>query len=284
MTVVINIKSQDFADCDHVVAAEAIAKGAAVHSSDKPLYWIHTSGTGILCWESAEKQNYGEVLEKVYNDWDGVSELTSLPDKAMHRNVDKIVLATSATNPGAVKTAIVCPPTIYGRGRGPVNQRSMQLPAACQAVLKRGEGFVVGAGKNIWTQSHIEDLSEIYLFLGEAALSGGGKASWGEEGYYLTDNGPFAWGDVFREIAKVAYKKGFVASDSAESIPLSEVDEIHPRLKYMVGANSRGMAIRAKKVLGWEPKQPLLIDTIPHALDIEAKSLGLVQSHAEKVS
>lgn len=202
----------------------------------------------------------------------------------MHRNVDKIVLAASAARPDAVKTAIVCPPTIYGQGRGPDNQRSMQLPMACQQTLKQKKGFVVGSGTNVWTQSHIEDLSEIYVLLGEAAAAGGGPATWGAEGYYLTDNGAFTWGDVCREIAKVAYQNGLIPSGSAESISLAEADEISPRLKYMIGANSRGVAIRARKLLGWKPDQPTLLETVPQALNYEAKALGLIQGHAEKAA
>ena len=36
---------------------------------------------------------YGVRAEKVFDDWDGVKGVTSLPDAAPHRNVDKIVLA-----------------------------------------------------------------------------------------------------------------------------------------------------------------------------------------------
>lgn len=56
----------------------------------------------------------GEFSTKEYNDWDGVTELTSLPDTAFHRNVDKVVLEIGSVYSDIVKTAIVCPPTIYG--------------------------------------------------------------------------------------------------------------------------------------------------------------------------
>lgn len=41
-------------------------------------------------------------------------ELVKLPDEAFHRNVDKIVLKTRPEHADSVKTAIACPPTIYG--------------------------------------------------------------------------------------------------------------------------------------------------------------------------
>lgn len=60
-------------------------------------------------------KKYGEPDEKVYNDLEGVDELTGLPDEALHRNVDKVVIAAADKFADSVKVAIVCPPTIYGK-------------------------------------------------------------------------------------------------------------------------------------------------------------------------
>jgi len=49
------------------------------------------------------------------NDWSGVEELTTLPDSAFHRNVDKVVLEAGTKHGDVIKTNIVCPPTIYGK-------------------------------------------------------------------------------------------------------------------------------------------------------------------------
>jgi len=59
-------------------------------------------------------KTYGEPDTKVYNDLENVDELTNLPDDALHRNVDKVVIEAAATYADSVKVAIVCPPTIYG--------------------------------------------------------------------------------------------------------------------------------------------------------------------------
>lgn len=55
---------------------------------------------------------FGEESDKQFNDYSGVDELVNLPHDAFHRNIDEIVLE-AGKNTG-VKTAIVCPPTIYG--------------------------------------------------------------------------------------------------------------------------------------------------------------------------
>ena len=106
--------------------------------------------------------------EHVYDDWEGVGEVTSLPDSAWHRKVDKIVLAGSKTAVN-VKTAIVCPPTIYGPGRGPGNTYSDQWYFLAKAYIQRGHAFRIGEGTNRWNMVHVHDLSNIYLALVEEA-------------------------------------------------------------------------------------------------------------------
>lgn len=58
-----------------------------------------------------DDEKLGEWSEREYNDWTNVEELTGLPKDAFHKNVDDTVLSAGSD---AVKTAILCPPTIYG--------------------------------------------------------------------------------------------------------------------------------------------------------------------------
>lgn len=266
----------DFADCDHVAAATAIAKGLAHHTPEKPVWLIHTSGTGILTFEDFRASSYGIERTKEYNDWDGVGEVTNLPDDALHRIVDKIILEAGQRAPDSVKTAIVCPPTIYGPGRGPGNQKSVQAYWLSAAVLKRKQGLLVGEGKNTWHQVHVQDLSNVYLGLGEAAAAGGGQATWGAQGYYFAEHGPFVWGDVQRAVAKAAFEKKFISSPDVEPLPDAKVAELNPFGLYAWGTNSRGHAVRARKLLGWAPQKPSLLELIPHIVDVEAKDMGLL--------
>lgn len=76
-----------FANCDHEPSAHAIAKGLARRSGEGPGYWIHTSGTLILGTETIQLAEFGNRLDKVFDDWDNVNELTSQPDQSAHRNV-----------------------------------------------------------------------------------------------------------------------------------------------------------------------------------------------------
>ncbi|OQE14913.1 hypothetical protein PENSTE_c032G02932 [Penicillium steckii] len=264
-----------FADCDHVAAAQAIAKGAQHHTAERPLWLIHTSGTGILTVEDQRARSYGIERPKEYNDWEGVSELVNLPADAFHRNVDEIIIGIGRENPSSARTAVVCPPTIYGPGRGPGNTKSVQAYLLSAAVLKRGKGFLVGKGENVWHQVHVQDLSNVYLALGDAAAVGGGKATWNDEGYYFAENGSFVWGDIQRKVAEEAHAQKFITSSEVESLDDKQTTEILSVGLYAWGSNSRGHAIRARKLFGWEPKQPKLIELIPDIVALEAKDLGL---------
>lgn len=271
----------DFANCDHEASAEAISKGLSQRT--EPAHWIHTSGTLILGWETIQQGCYGEELPKIYNDLDGVKELVTLPDQAAHRVVDKIVLATSATN-SHVKTAIVCPPTIYGPGRGPDNQRSQQAYNGAKCILEGKKGYLVGKGNNVWHEVHVQDLSDLYLLLGEAAASNSEKATWNEQGYYLAENGSFVWGDIFKAMTKIAYEKGWIESDATPSLPMDEIRKMAGHGDLQWGTNSRGEAQRAKALLGWKPHRQSLIMELPEIVEGEAKTLGLIQGHAAKVT
>ncbi|KAJ5986511.1 hypothetical protein N7451_010876 [Penicillium sp. IBT 35674x] len=264
-----------FADCDHVAAAKGIAKGAKHHTPERPLWLIHTSGTGILTVEDQRAGTYGIERPKEYNDWEGVSELINLPADAFHRNVDEIIISAGKENPTSVRTAIVCPPTIYGQGRGPVNTKSVQAYLLSAAVIKRGKGFLVGKGENVWHQVHVQDLSNVYLALGDAASQGGGKATWNDEGYYLAENGSFVWGDIQRAVAQSAFEQKYIQSPEVEVLDGEQTKEILSAGIYAWGSNSRGHSLRARKLFGWEPKQPKLIELVPEIVAIEAKGLGL---------
>ncbi|OJJ48912.1 hypothetical protein ASPZODRAFT_157417 [Penicilliopsis zonata CBS 506.65] len=265
-----------FANCDHVASAKAIAKGASHHTPERPLWWIHTSGTGILTLEDQRAKTHGIERPKSYDDWDHIDEVTNLPDDAFHRDVDKIVLEAGYSAPASVKTAIVCPCTIYGPGRGPGNPKSYQAYKLSEAVLQRKKGLLVGEGKNVWHEIHVHDLSDLYITLGEAAAEGGGKATWNDKGYYFAENGQFCWGDVERAIARIAYEKKLIPSPDVEPLSDDQVAAINPFGLYSWGTNSRGHAIRARNLFGWSPSRPSLSALLPSIVEIEAKDLGLL--------
>ena len=187
----------DCANADNENAVKALTKGLAGRTSEKPGFYIHTSGNALLFIADIDRKTYGESSTKIYNDWEGIGEIISLPEHAPHRKNERNVM--NADSP-KVKTAIVCPPTIYGPGRGPGNQRSHQIPELARSMLKEKKGLQVGNGENIGPNVHVHDLSDCYVKLVEAAIEGDGRAIWGEEGYYFTENGEHIWGNISKAV------------------------------------------------------------------------------------
>jgi nucleoside-diphosphate-sugar epimerase len=222
-----------------------------------------------------------------YDDLDGVSALTSLPDSAFHRNVDKVVLDAGMAHPEAVKTAIVCPPTIYGPGRGPGNTRSRQVYTLANATLKLGKAPRLGTGLTEWDNVHVHDLSDLLVLLVDAAVTNKANVAgelWGEKGYFLAENGHHVWGEVAKQVAEAAYKGGYIPSPEVETVSEERAKEIAGFEAISWGLNSKGFAKRARKFLGWSPKGKSLEEEIPNIVDGEATLLGLKKGHKEKVS
>ena len=233
-------------------------------------------------YSDIDRKTCGEAASKTYDDWDGIGEVTSLPDHAPHRNVDKIVIDAGDS---MVKTAVVCPPTIYGVGRGPGNQRSDQVPDMVKYTLERKQAFHVGAGENFGPNVSIRDLSSLYIKLVEAAAAeNGGNATWNREGYYFAENGEHVWGQVSKAIAKAGFQQGLLSSDEVVPINEREADELMNRGAVLWGGNARSHAIRGRKLLGWAPKIKSFDAYISEAVTTEAKNMGLIKGHAAQVA
>lgn len=298
MTVLI-----DTAHADHPGAANALAAGlAAGHSEGNPGYWIHTSGAGILTYHDDDAKREGQPLDyEPYNDLEGVQALLNLPDHARHRDVDKIVLA-AGENP-AVKSAIVSPPTIYGKGRGVGNTRSIQIPAMARMALTRGKAPIIGPGLAEWDHVYVHDLADLYLKLVEAAVSPTPELDthvWGVgENYFLADAGIHSWGEAAQWVADAAQAKGYIKdaalevshrrtllplvtklTDTVKSLDAAHAMEIGGLVAMVFGQSSRGHGKRARKYLGWNPTGPSLKAEIPTMVDMEAAALGLKSSRS----
>ncbi|KAJ0104180.1 hypothetical protein J7T55_000531 [Diaporthe amygdali] len=264
---------------DDVPSAKAIAKGlAAGHTTEKPGAWIHLCGTGLLTWRDTQDNRFGEAPypDERYDDIADIDKITSLPDKAIHRDVDKIVLGANET--GAVKTAIVGPPCICGPGRGPVNTRSIQVYDMAKFTLKNGFAPVIGKGLTEWDYIHVHDVSDLILKLVESAQDSKitqNPEFFGAHGYYFCEAGPFKWGDVAKWVADEMVKQGFMAEPKVEVTTLEKTksDGLWSSVTWAI--NSKSFANRARKNLGWEPTRGNLKDAIPEIVSSEAKRLGI---------
>lgn len=98
--------------------------------------------------------------DTIYSDLN-VDQIKSIPPDAVHRNVDLAIV--DADEKGYARTYIVLPSTIYGFAThhlveaGISNPISIQIPNVTRASLSRKQAGMVGLGKAIWPDVHIDD-------------------------------------------------------------------------------------------------------------------------------
>ena len=98
--------------------------------------------------------------DTIYSDLN-IDQIKAIPPNALHRTVDLAII--DADEKGYAQTYIVAPSTIYGFpthelvAAGISNPLSVQIPRIVRASIARGRAGVVGEGKAIWPDVHIDD-------------------------------------------------------------------------------------------------------------------------------
>ncbi|KAE8162890.1 nucleoside-diphosphate-sugar epimerase [Aspergillus tamarii] len=262
---------------DHVGAAQAILSGIAKgHTAERPAYWLHTSGAGIFSYIDTDNETYGIRRDKVYNDLDGIKDIITIPDHAFHRNVDKIVLEAGEEYSSILKAAIISPTTVYGQGRGPCSQRSRQVYEMAKWTLQRKKAPIIGKGESCGCNIHILDLTSLYELLFDTALSGR-DGLWGGEAYYLAETEEHCWGDLAKSIARIAAEKGYIPAPESESLDHSTATAWAGFEAASWGLNVRCHAHRARKLLGWTPRQPRLEEELTSIVEGEWRNLQVTE-------
>ncbi|KAI9439803.1 hypothetical protein H4582DRAFT_1812928, partial [Lactarius indigo] len=166
------------ADADDHKASKALLHGlkARYDKTGKVPVYIHTAlglkFSGVLGDNAAGLHD----TDIIYDDTDP-EQIESLPDTAFHRLVDLEVVAADKEGQVEfremrrkfVRTYIVLPSTIYGIATGNLfnlgisHPHSIQVPFAMKASLGRGEGGVIGEGKNIWPNVKMHERESLSL-------------------------------------------------------------------------------------------------------------------------
>ncbi|KAM0193333.1 hypothetical protein ACHAPI_007645, partial [Fusarium lateritium] len=262
----------------HLKSVQTIYEAlASKPKGSKSPYYIQISGASALAaGEIADKSwVFGSGNDVIHNDLTGIDSIKSYIKQYPNRAVDNYIFSVSEQQ-SSVKTALVVPPIIYGQGRGPGNQRSMQIPDLAKAVLERKRGIRVGAGESRWGNIHIADLSRIFLLLVEKAAEGNQDGNiWGPNGVFFTGAGELSFHDISRRVAIAANDFNLIPSEEVDEVGAEEIDRLVSRGSVLLGTNARSGAQRAEQVLGWKPENESLEDHIPQAVIQEAEALGM---------
>ncbi|KAG6843686.1 hypothetical protein H0H87_001643 [Tephrocybe sp. NHM501043] len=236
------------ANSDHPVGAKAIVEGLTKRKikTGKAGIYIHSSGTGAL----TDKAEGEYKSEKIYDD-DHVEDIQAIPGDYVHRSCDTVISAAGAA--GDIRSYIVMPPLVYGRGTGPFHRTSVQLPALIRSAIKLRQACHYGKGLPWWNGVHVQDLSNVYLLLLDDALSANPIAPHGADGFFFCATDSYSWKEFAQEIGTRLHAQGVLPT--AEVRPFTEaetVDAVGAWGGFAYGSNSRSKTNKLFK-LGWKP-------------------------------
>ena len=202
--------------------------------------FIQSSGTSIVA-DLADGEHEGKI-------YDESTPIQPLPLRAGRVELNDAVLAAASDN---IRTIVICPSLIYGIGRG-VARDSMQVPWLIELARKYKIGRHVGAGKNIWSNVHIDDLVILYQTALEKAPAGA---------FYYAENGENSMHDVSAAIGTML---GYGDHTKAMTVEEAVEEWGEGAARYTMGSNSRVRAVRPREELGWSPSAPSLLHEIKH--------------------
>ncbi|WP_433444987.1 NAD-dependent epimerase/dehydratase family protein [Nonomuraea sp. CA-141351] len=230
------------ADSDHRGAVEALVEALA--GSGKPL--LHTSGSSIVGTDSRGEAS-GEIFgEEIF---DAESSWRPADAKEARVAIDRYVLAASRRG---VRSVVLCNTLIYGHGRG-LSSDSVQIPALVRQAHKSGTVRRVGAGRNIWSNVHVDDVADLYLLALDAAPAGS---------FYFVENGEASFADITAAIAEALG----LGSAEAWDITAAIQEWGYEASIFALGSNSRVRGERARAQLGWRPRHTSVLDWIKNDL------------------
>jgi nucleoside-diphosphate-sugar epimerase len=248
----------------HAASAQALLAGLALRKAEtgREVYMLHLSGASNLADQPvsgayAESREFDDLRDDVYG-YERMREAL----RAYHQRSTELGVIDTSLELG-VRTVVVMPPLVFGKGRGLFNQVSVQIPVYVEAALKRGQAVVVGDGSGEIDHVHVEDLAELYAVLVEEILENGGeRLPRGRKGIVFASNGRHTWMEVAQRVNEaLSGEEGRVVSLSLEEgaeafkgyVDLVGGEDL-TELELGLCSNSRSVASVARS-LGWKPSR-----------------------------
>ena len=117
-----------------------------------------------------------------------------------------------------IRTYIIMPPEIYGRGTGYFNRTSYAIPLMIENALKLGKVEYIHPGTSRSGHVHIEDLGTLFEVVIAAAIADPELPA-GKCGYFFANTGEYTWYELSESIARAGHALG--ALDSPVPTPVS---------------------------------------------------------------
>jgi len=262
------------ASSDHPGSVESTLKGIRERSSaGKKTIYIHTSGTGVLDDRAGGEQRDATIFTDAKPD-----QLEALDDEQAHRRIDKSIARAADELKDTATIRVLLPPLIFGKGDGPFNTLSMQIPTLLRASLKLGYPAMHGQGLATWSNVHVLDLADAYVTLLHALEHGKLPAKSPYDVYVFAESGhEHKWADLAMAYGKEMFDRDLIKSSEPKPCPQDRLEEfgfvvpgkqLGTKCDYFtVGGNSRSRATKLRE-LGWSPSRPDVYACLSGDIDV----------------
>jgi putative NADH-flavin reductase len=237
------------ASADHLSSVKSIVNGLKDKKS-KECIFIHTSGTGVLAYES---------VTNVPFDDENIERIHSIPLKAPHKNVDSWIFE----NTTEITMAIIAPSTINGIGIGPFKKTSQQVINLIKASIKRNHVGYLSDRKDVtWGNVNINDLVDLYLLVLDGLINKnideGKKGGW-----YFGIACDHTWYKIYELLAQILFKRKLIKDTNITKFEQNYINDFFGGNDNIFGfiCDSKGIANRSKKI-GWRPNKPNVYETL----------------------
>ncbi|MGV6876752.1 NAD-dependent epimerase/dehydratase family protein [Pseudochelatococcus sp. B33] len=199
--------------------------------------FIHTSGSSVVADGAAGAESAAVHADAAYP-----GNVSPIASRSVRLGNDTRILAAAEQG---IRSIVICPSLTYGWREGP-HRESVQLRLIIEEARRSGTARYIGAGRNRWSNVHVDDLADLYLLALDRADAGT---------FLFGENGE----DALRDIAGAI---GRLLGTPAASWPLAEALRVWgPRCEYSLASNSRVRGVNAR-ALGWAPHRPGLIEEL----------------------
>ncbi|MGW0818510.1 NAD-dependent epimerase/dehydratase family protein [Streptomyces viridiviolaceus] len=195
----------------------------ALRNTDRP--FVHTTGVWV----------HGS----------GSSITESTPMNAPRLTAWRVPLAQLVRQAQGVRTSVIAPAVVYGKGGGLLN-----LVAAGPRTAGNAPALtMVGPGDQHWSTVHVDDLAELYVLALEKAPAGS---------YYLGASGV---NPTVQELTE-AVSRSVGLAGRVEAEPVVQTLDRLGLLGEALLLDQQASGETARRVLGWSPQGPSVLDDI----------------------
>ncbi|KAF4211756.1 hypothetical protein CNMCM8980_001807 [Aspergillus fumigatiaffinis] len=252
-------------------------------ATGQDVHFLHASSPPCTSGAKAFSNHAGAPIDRLLFDDDPnlyeiqKSQRSTLP--MMQQGVETNNRIIELSESLGVKSYILSPCVVYGKGEGFGNKVSIQTAAIVRAAKATGRVYSLNESDNwAWPVCHLLDNTMLYVEILRKILSSD-DIPHGRKGYYLPSSGRVAWKDVYASIATALFKRGLLedsAVHQADEDILGAMAAALDSPKEMVAVQSGGECLleaRNGLKIGWKPVFPP-----EHILDVLDQEVDLVLS------